>query len=83
MRQEQDEEYDRAFMLGFAHSLHSLSYRDGTSPQHRLTVVVPGCAFKNPTKCGYRDGWHAAMGVPPLSDLRVGSPTPGWAGAAR
>jgi len=76
MRHFPEDDYTRAFMRGFAHALYHLSYRDGTSPPHSLMIVVPGCAFTNPAKRGYRDGWLAgteARSFPP--ELSIGVPT--------
>ena len=38
-------------------------YRDGCTPEHRLTLIVPGCIYKNKARAGYRDGWQAGKAV--------------------
>lgn len=63
MRHYPENEYFRAYMLGFAHSLTGLPYWDGTGPSHRQIAIVPGCAFTNPLKEAYRDGWLDGQAV--------------------
>ncbi len=52
-------DYESAFELGRNDHLYGRPYWDGSSPPHHFLVVVPGSAFSNAAKRGYRDGWNS------------------------
>ena len=50
-------EYEQNYARGYVDAICNRLYRDGNTPGHRMTLVVPGCKYSRLGQIAYREGW--------------------------